>query len=139
MRFTMYKNSVLATICSMFGAVCIVMAVTGLIGKEIDFLSAIGVIAAGLGLMWLGSVISERKEKRKQDKAAAQQGSNAAKPQNVQISCSRCGHVNLPDSRFCASCGSPVSKPTQITCPHCRHSNSPDSKFCANCGRPISG
>ena len=43
-RFVIYKNSVLATICSMIGAVCIVMAVGGLVGKEIGILPAIAMI-----------------------------------------------------------------------------------------------
>ncbi len=70
-RFVIYKNSILATICSMFGAACIAMAVGGLVGKEIGILSAMIMIAAGLGLMFLASLISEHKEKKKKAKASA--------------------------------------------------------------------
>ena len=77
-RFVIYKNSVLASAFSMFGASCVAMGIGGLIGKEINFLETICVVAAGLGLMWLGSVISERKAAKKQAKAAAQQKQTAA-------------------------------------------------------------
>ena len=70
-RFVIYKNSILASICSMIGAVCIVMAVSGLFGKEIGILPGIVMIAAGFGLMFLASIISERKERKKKAKAAA--------------------------------------------------------------------
>lgn len=70
MRFVIYKNSILATFCSMFGASMIAMAVMALINGELDFLPGIGVLAIGIGLMWLAGIISERKARRKQAKAA---------------------------------------------------------------------
>ena len=76
MRFVIYKNSVLATICSMFGAAFIVMAVTSMISGELGILPGIGVIAVGLGFMWLGDLISTKKAERKQKKA--QQAAAAA-------------------------------------------------------------
>ena len=76
MRFVIYKNSVLATICSMFGAAFIVMAVTSMISGELGILPGIGVIAAGLGFMWLGDLISTKKAERKRKKA--QQAAAAA-------------------------------------------------------------
>ena len=69
MRFVIYKNSVLATICSLFGAAFIVLAVRSMICGELGILPGIGVIAAGLGLMWLGDLISTKKADRKQKKA----------------------------------------------------------------------
>ena len=69
MRFVIYKNSVLATICSLFGAAFIVLAVRSMICGELGILPGIGVIAAGLGLMWLGDLISTKKAERKQKKA----------------------------------------------------------------------
>lgn len=69
MRFVIYKNSILASLCSMFGAAFITLAVISLINGELDILSGIGLVAVGLGLMWLASVISERKAKRKLAKA----------------------------------------------------------------------
>lgn len=70
MRFVIYKNSFLATVVSLIGSACIVMAVMGLINKEIEVLPAIGMIAGGILLYWLGSVISKRKEARKKARAA---------------------------------------------------------------------
>ena len=76
MRFVIYKNSVLATICSMFGAAFIVMAVTSMVSGELGILPGIGVIAAALGFMWLGDIISTKKAQRKRKKA--QQAATAA-------------------------------------------------------------
>ena len=82
MRFVIYKNSVLATICSMFGAAFIAMAVMTLISGELGIFSGIGVIAAGLGFMWLGDFISTKKAERKLKKmwqtAAANASASAA-------------------------------------------------------------
>ena len=69
-RFVVYRNSVLATICSMFGAVYVVIGVTAVISGELGILPAIGMIAFGIGLMLLAGVISNHKEKKKQAKAA---------------------------------------------------------------------
>ena len=76
MRFVIYKNSVLATICSLFGAAFIVLAVRSMICGELGILPGIGVIAAGLGFMWLGDLISTKKAERKLKKA--QQAAAAA-------------------------------------------------------------
>ena len=86
MRFVIYRNSVLATICSMFGASFVVMAVGGMIGKEIEILPGVGCIAAGIALMWLAGIISERKEKRKRAKAAGKSAQAAsAKPSRSTV------------------------------------------------------
>lgn len=69
MRFVIYKNSILATFCSMFGAVFIVMAVTSMVSGELGILPGIGVIAADLGFMWLSDLISTKKAERKRKKA----------------------------------------------------------------------
>lgn len=76
MRFVIYKNSVLATFCSMFGAAFVVMAVTSMVSGELGILPGIGVIAAALGFMWLGDIISTKKAERKRKKA--QQAATAA-------------------------------------------------------------
>lgn len=82
-RFVIYKNSILATICSMCGAASVAMAVMGLMGKEIGIFPAIILIAVGLGLMWLAADISEKKEQRKKAKAAqnAAAGATYTQPQ----------------------------------------------------------
>lgn len=80
MRFVIYRNSILASICSLFGSVCVAMAVGGLIGKEIEILPGIAMIAVGIGLVWLGSVISERKARKKQAKAQAAAAGKTAQP-----------------------------------------------------------
>ena len=69
MRFIIYKNSVLASFCSLFGSAFIAMAVMALLSGELGILPAIGTIASGFGLIWLGSVISEKKAERKRAKA----------------------------------------------------------------------
>lgn len=53
MRFFIYHNSVLATICSMGGASFISLGVMAMISRELDILSGIIVLAIGLGLMLL--------------------------------------------------------------------------------------
>lgn len=78
MRFVIYKNSILATFCSMLGAAFIAMAVMAIVSGELGILSGIGVIAGGLGIMWLGDFISTKKAERKRKKA----GQTAAYAQN---------------------------------------------------------
>ena len=80
MRFVIYKNSVLATICSIFGAAFVVTAVTAMVSGELGILPGIGVIAVSLGFMWLGDFISTKKAERKRRKAqqAASTASNTA-------------------------------------------------------------
>lgn len=80
MRFVIYKNSVLATICSMFGAAFIVMAVTSMVSGELGILPGIGVIAAALGFMWLGDIISTKKAQRKRKKAQRAATAAASSP-----------------------------------------------------------
>ena len=80
MRFVIYRNSILASICSLFGSACVAMAVGGLIGNEIEILPGIAMIAVGIGLVWLGSVISERKARKKQAKAQAAAAGKTAQP-----------------------------------------------------------
>ena len=86
-RFVIYRNSVLATICSMFGAVSFVMGITAVINGELGILPAIGVIAFGIGLMLLAGVISNHKEKKKKAKAAqaraAASGAGYTQPQQT--------------------------------------------------------
>jgi len=77
MRFVIYRNSVLASFLSMFGAAMITLAIVSLINGELGVLESIGAIAGGAGLMWLASVISKHKAKKKQAKAAAAGGRNA--------------------------------------------------------------
>lgn len=78
MRFVIYKNSVLATFCSMFGAAFIAMAVMSMISGELGILPGIGVIAAGLGFMWLGDFISTKKAERKRKKTRQTAAANAS-------------------------------------------------------------
>lgn len=80
MRFVIYKNSVLATFCSIFGAAFIVMAVTSMVSGELGILPGIGVIAAGLGFMWLGDIISTKKAQRKRKKAQQAAAAAASSP-----------------------------------------------------------
>lgn len=68
MRFFIYKNSVLATLCSMFGAAFVALAVTSIFSGELGIISGIGVIVGGLGFMCLGGFISTKKAERKRKK-----------------------------------------------------------------------
>src|SRR5215471_2479095 len=47
--------------------------------------------------------------------------------------CATCNAENLPDARFCASCGASFALP----CPRCGHGNLPGSRFCTECGSPL--
>jgi hypothetical protein len=62
------------------------------------------------------------------------------------VICQECGAENLPDSGYCAKCGSalvPVEgeQPTQsgetLKCPLCGHMNSPQNNYCVSCGEPL--
>lgn len=83
MRFVIYKNSVLATVCSLVGAVAMAMGVIGLFQGDISILPAIAVIAVGVGLTWLAMVISDKKEQKKHGKpkpALKPTGTAASRP-----------------------------------------------------------
>jgi hypothetical protein len=63
-----------------------------------------------------------------------------------EISCSKCGTVNLEDANFCIGCGNELNKLPEYTlkineaksnmiiCPSCGTENKIDSKFCIDCG-----
>ena len=60
-----YSNSILASLVSLFGCAMGVVAIGSMISGELDILSGILAIAIGCGLVFLGSVISARKEDKK--------------------------------------------------------------------------
>ncbi|HEX2141652.1 MAG TPA: zinc ribbon domain-containing protein [Candidatus Limnocylindria bacterium] len=47
--------------------------------------------------------------------------------------CVSCGARNDADSRFCDSCGKPLSR----ACPSCAAQNDADARFCDGCGKPL--
>jgi hypothetical protein len=47
--------------------------------------------------------------------------------------CASCGTQNDTDSRFCDSCGKPLSR----ACPSCGERNDADAAFCDSCGTPL--
>ncbi len=49
------------------------------------------------------------------------------------MTCTACGTVNTPDSRFCKHCGVAL----QILCKVCGTANDPDGRFCKACGAPL--
>lgn len=98
MRFVIYKNSVLATLCSIFGASFIAMAVMAMVSGELEILSGIILIVAGIGLMWLGDLISTKKAERKRRKAQQAAGASASTTGYAQ-----------PQSYAPAAQGSPVN------------------------------
>ena len=102
MRFIIYKNSILATCCSMFGAAFIAMAVMAMFSGELGILTGIGVIAGGLGFMWLGDFISTKKAERKQKKAqqaAAQTVNRTAVRSATNSSVSNTGNAQAAQKR----------------------------------------
>lgn len=60
--------------------------------------------------------------------------------------CPECGHDNIPDARFCASCGTALQEAPQALaaeepaepkvniCPECSAEQPVGTKFCAQCG-----
>lgn len=102
MRFIIYKNSILATFCSMFGAAFIAMGVASMFSGELGILAGIGVIAGGLGFMWLGDFISKKKAERKQKKAqqtATQTASRTAAHSAVNSGASNAGKAQAAPQR----------------------------------------
>lgn len=87
MRFVIYKNSILATLCSIFGAAFVAMAVMALISGELGVLPGLGVIAAGFALMALGDFISTKKAEKKRKKA--QQAASCASASTVSAASSQ--------------------------------------------------
>ena len=75
-------------------------------------------------------------------------GINPGKELNKEdeISCSKCGTLNLEDANFCIGCGNELNKLPEYTlkinevksnmiiCPSCKTENKIDSKFCIDCG-----
>jgi class 3 adenylate cyclase/tetratricopeptide (TPR) repeat protein len=51
------------------------------------------------------------------------------------MNCSSCGTTNPPGSRFCGSCGTPLS----MSCPNCGTPAEPGLRFCRNCGAELPG
>jgi class 3 adenylate cyclase/predicted ATPase len=49
--------------------------------------------------------------------------------------CTRCGTESTTSRRFCAACGSPLSR----RCPKCGAENAPSSAFCEDCGTALAG
>src|SRR5260370_28496768 len=47
--------------------------------------------------------------------------------------CGKCGTEGSPGKKFCAECGSPLSK----RCSNCNSDNAPGAKFCADCGSAL--
>ena len=64
--------------------------------------------------------------------AAVSKGMNGKDFASPTLRCS-CGTVNEPGSKFCKSCG----KPLTATCPHCGAEIPADSKFCTSCGTKL--
>jgi len=50
--------------------------------------------------------------------------------------CPKCQQPSPPGSRFCATCGGPLSAPA-ATCPKCQAGIAPGAKFCGNCGQNL--
>src|SRR5579863_8674022 len=49
--------------------------------------------------------------------------------------CTKCGTESTTSRKFCAACGSPLSR----RCPKCGAENAPSSAFCEDCGTALTG
>src|ERR1700719_5026628 len=49
--------------------------------------------------------------------------------------CTKCGTESTTRRKFCAACGSPLSR----RCPKCAAENAPSSAFCEDCGAALAG
>src|SRR6266851_767537 len=49
--------------------------------------------------------------------------------------CTKCGTESTASRKFCAACGSPLSR----RCPKCGAENAPSSAFCEDCGAELAG
>jgi len=49
--------------------------------------------------------------------------------------CTKCGTESTTGKKFCAACGSPLSR----RCPKCSAENAPTSAFCEDCGTALAG
>src|ERR1700720_3021875 len=49
--------------------------------------------------------------------------------------CTKCGTESTTSRKFCAACGSPLSR----SCPKCGAENVPSSAFCEDCGTALAG
>ncbi len=49
--------------------------------------------------------------------------------------CTKCGTESTTSRKFCAACGSPLSR----SCPKCGAENAPSSAFCEDCGTALAG
>src|SRR5246500_2379041 len=49
--------------------------------------------------------------------------------------CTKCGTESTTSRKFCAACGSPLSR----ICPKCGAENAPTSAFCEDCGAALAG
>ena len=73
----------------------------------------------------------------------------ASRPGSASAACASCGRVNLPDARFCASCGGPLGPaaagpPAQssedslsLLCDACGVELAPGHRFCGSCGMQV--
>ena len=54
-------------------------------------------------------------------------------PEVDHARCADCGHENVPDRRFCGSCGHPLFQ----VCPSCGEENTSPVDYCGACGSPL--
>ncbi len=75
---------------------------------------------------------------------------NAEPKQRLNLTCSQCGAINKPESKFCLECGAPLeqsrpdagsagSKTLPVHCQQCGVKLEPGASFCKACGASISG
>lgn len=58
-----------------------------------------------------------------------------------EVECQKCGTLNMPEAKFCVSCGSEIIVPqtglANMVCQECGVENDPTAKFCFQCGAKV--
>ena len=66
--------------------------------------------------------------------ADAQAKLNTAKAEKAAGTCTSCGYVNPPATKFCQECGAKLEKAVKIFCTSCGAEIAPGIRFCGECG-----
>lgn len=114
-----------------------------------EMITAVGVQAVGLHeagrlnspeLRPLCQHIVELKTEvtRLESELAKMEAVAAQEAEETTAKCPRCGESVADNSSFCPYCGEHLEKPQERFCASCGTALRPGAKFCAKCGRPTS-
>ena len=88
-------------------------------------------VGAGIGMGW--TMMDAMRQPQ-----PPPQGSATPQAQQQGVPCPKCGAINPPSNKFCASCGAKMAVET-VKCPKCGAEVPATSKFCPECGSQIAG